>query len=138
STHEVDTTSSPISMGRTLMYCTPRSADFFGVLEMIPSSYTDSQYISQDATPHLPKYMGGKCRFAVSSGVASMALFAPSGDPYSLVIHEYHWDADTKVQQAWHQWTFQYPVATAYFSSDMITVVFVRNGRLVMGTVDPR
>ena len=138
SSHEVDTTSSPITLGRTLMYCNPRSEDFFGVLEMLPSNYTDSQYVSQDSTPHLPKYMGGRCRFAVSSGVASMALFAPSGDTYSLVVHEYHWDGDQKVQQAWHMWTFRYPVAAAYFASDMIVLAFVKNGMLVLGTVDPR
>lgn len=138
SAHEVDTTSSPIALGRTLMYCSPRSEDFFGVLEMVPSNYTDSQYISQDSTPHLPKYMGGRCRFAVSSGVSSVAIFAPSGDPYSLVVHEYHWDGDNKVQQAWHTWTFKYPVATAYFASDVIVLGFVKNNSIVLGTVDPR
>ena len=138
SSHETDTTSSPISMGRTLMYCVPKSEDFFGAMEMIPSSYTDSQYMSQDSTPHLPKYMGGRCRFAVSSGVANMALFAPSGDTQSLIVHEYHWSGDEKVQQAWHQWLFEYPVAAAYFASDQIIVLFVRNETLVMCSIDPR
>ena len=138
SAHETDTTSSPITLGRTLLYCTPRSGDFFGAMEMIPSNYTDSQYVSQDSTPHLPKYMGGRCRFAMSSGVASLALVAPSGDPYSLIVHEYHWDGDTKVQQAWHQWTFEYPIATAYFASDVVVLVFMQNGQAVIGTIDPR
>ena len=138
SAHETDTTSIPITLGRTLMYCTPKSEDFFGAMEMIPSNYTDSQYVSQDSTPHLPKYMGGRCRFAVSSGVASLALVAPSGDPYSLIVHEYHWDGDTKVQQSWHQWTFEYPIATAYFASDVVVLVFVQNGQVVIGTIDPR
>ncbi len=138
SAHETDTTSSPITLGRTLMYCTPKSEDFFGAMEMIPSNYTDSQYVSQDSTPHLPKYMGGRCRFAVSSGVASLALFSPSGDPYSLAVHEYHWDGDSKVQQAWHQWTFEYPIACAYFASDVVVLAFIQNGHIVLGTVDPR
>lgn len=138
SAHETDTTSSPVTLGRTLMYCTPKSEDFFGAMEMIPSNYTDSQYVSQDSTPHLPKYMGGRCRFAVSSGVASLALFSPSGDPYSLVVHEYHWDGETKVQQAWHQWTFEYPIACAYFASDVVVLAFIQNGHIVLCTVDPR
>lgn len=138
SSHETDVTCSPISVGRTLMYCNPRSEDFFGVLEMIPSSYTDSQYVSQDSTPHLPKYMPGRCRFAVSSGVASMALFSPTNDDQSLIVHEYHWDGDTKVQQAWHQWLYEYPVASAYFAADVIVIVFVQNEQVVLGTVDPR
>lgn len=138
SSHDVDTTSGPVTLGRTLMYCNPRSSNFFGILEMIPSNYTDSQYVSQDSTPHLPKYMSGRCRFALSSGVANMALFAPSGDPNSLIVHEYQWDGDTKVQQAWHQWSFKYPVATAYFAVDVVILVFVRNGRTVLCTMDTR
>lgn len=136
--HEVDTTCGPINLGRTLMYCNPRSSDFFGVMEMIPSQYTDSQYVSQDSTPHLPKFMPGRCRFAVSSGVASMAMFAPTGNPQSLMVHEYHWGADTKDQQAWHQWTFAYPVAQAYFVGDVSVLAFVQNGQVVLGTVDAR
>lgn len=134
--HEVDTTCGPINLGRTLMYCNPRSETFFGAMEMIPSQYTDSQYVSQDATPHLPKYMGGRCRFAVSSGVASMAMFAPSGYKESLVVHEYQWSGENKVQQAWHQWTFDYPVAQAYYVGDVSVLVFVKNNQIVLGTVD--
>lgn len=138
SSHEVDVTSPPIALGRTLMYASPRSEDFFGVREMVPSPYTDSQYVSHDATPHLPKYMGGRCRFSVSSSVANVALFAPSGDLRSLIVHEYMWDGDQKVQQAWHTWTFPYDVATAYFAYDKIIVVFAQNDTLVVTRIDPR
>lgn len=138
SSHEVDVTSPPIALGRTMMYASPRSEDFFGVREMVPSPYTDSQYVSHDATPHLPKYMGGRCRFSVSSSVANMALFAPSGDMRSLIVHEYMWDGDQKVQQAWHTWTFPYDVATAYFAYDKIIVVFAQNDTLVVTRIDPR
>jgi hypothetical protein len=138
SSNETDTTSSPLILGRTVMYATPRSGDFFGFMEMIPSSYTDSQYVSQDSTPHLPKYMGGKCRFSVASSVSNMALVGPSGDPQSVVVYEYHWDGEEKVQQSWHTWTFEYPVATAYFAGESIVVVFVQNGQVVLCTIDPR
>ncbi len=138
STYATDTTSPPIPVGRTLMYPAPRSEDFFGVLEMIPSPYTDAQYVSQDSTVHLPKYFGGRCRFTASSSVAGMALFGPSGDTYSVLVHEYQWDGDQKVQQAWHMWTFPYPIATAYFASDTICIVFAQNNTLVIGCIDPR
>lgn len=138
SSHETDTTCPPIPLGRTLLYCVPKSKDFFGVMEMVPSPYTDSQYISADSTPHLPKYMGGRCRFGVSSSVSNMALFAPTGDLNSLIVHEYLWDGDQKVQSAWHQWTFQYEVASAYFASEVIHLLFVNNEVLVAATLDPR
>lgn len=138
STYNADMTSSPVSLGRTLMYPTPRSESFFGVLEMVPSSQVDSQYVSTDSTAHLPKYLSGACRFSVSSSTAGTVLFAPSGDTHSLIVHEYMWSGEQKVQQAWHRWTFPYPVAAAYFADSTIMLVFANAGQLVVCSIDPR
>lgn len=138
STHETDVMSPPVTLGRTLMYPVPKSKDFFGAMEMVASPYTDAQYVSQDSTAHLPKYMGGRCRFSVSSSVANMALFAPSGDKHSLIVHEYMWSGDEKVQSAWHRWTFPHEVACAYFASEIIYLLFVKNESIVAATLDPR
>jgi hypothetical protein len=138
SAHETDTSAAPVVVGRTMMYPAPKSEEFFGVMEMLPSPYTDSQYVSQDSTPHLPKYFGGRCRFSVSSSVTNMALFAMSGDPYSLAVHEYLWDGDQKVQQAWHMWTFPYKVAVAYFALDKVIIGFAQNDALVLASIDPK
>jgi hypothetical protein len=138
SAHEVDTLCSPVNLGRTLMYAAPRSQDFFGTMEMVPSPYTDSQYVSQESTPHLPKYMPGRCKFAVSSSVSNLALFGPTGDRQSLIVHEYVWDGDQKIQQAWHTWTFPYNITTAYFASEKVVVVMVSNGVVIQAEVDTK
>lgn len=138
SSYSVDTTSEPVPVGRTLLFSAPRSSDYFGFMEMVSSQYTDAQYVANDATAHLPKYMGGNCRFGVASSVASMVMFAPSRDPNSLIVYEYSWDGDTKVQQAWHTWRFRYPIAAAYFSNEVVNIIFVQNGVLLACTMDPR
>lgn len=138
SSHEVDVSCCPVSLGRTLMYPAPRSTGYFGVMEMIPSNATDSQYTSQDSTPHLPRYFQGKCRFATTSGSSNIAVFAPVDTPNDLIVHEYQWSGDEKVQQAWHRWTFPYPVAYGYFAADVLTIVFAQNGQVVLCTLDPR
>ncbi len=138
SNHEVDTKASPVSAGRTLLYASPKSSAYFGVLEMLPSQYTDSQYVSIDSTAHLPKYMRGRCRFSASSSVADTLVFGTTGDSTELIVHEYYWDAETKQQQSWHRWQFPYPVEFAYFASDVLVVVFIRNGIVIISTMDPR
>ena len=138
STYEGDMSSSPLTLGRTLMFPAPRSVDYYGIMEMLPSQYTDSQYVSADVTSHLPKYMAGRCRFSVSSSVASIACFASTTDYKTLVIHEYTWDGNEKAQQAWHRWTFPYDIADAFFSGNDINLVFASNGNLVVATIDPR
>ena len=138
STFSADMSSEPIPIGRTLMYPAPLSADFFGVLEMISSQYADSQYVSNQATAHLPKYMAGNCRFSASSSVASMVVFGQSRDTQGLIVYQYLWSGDEKTQQAWHRWQFEYPVATSYFSGEAVNFVFVSNGRIVGAKVDPK
>src|SRR5690625_3338398 len=138
STYSVDPSVPPITLGPTLMYSTPRSANFFGLMEMLPSPYSDSQYISQDVTEHIPRYLAGRCRFAAVSSVGGLAVFGSSRDTYSLYVHEYMWSNEEKVLRSWHRWTFKYPVAYAYFSGDLINIVTVRNGVVLVCTVDPR
>jgi len=138
STYDADMGSEPVPLGRTVMYPAPISADFYGIMEMLPSSFTDSQYTSVNVTQHIPKYMGGRCRFGVSSSVVDMAMFGTTGDLKSLVIHEYSWDADEKVQQAWHRWSFNYDTAAAYFAGSSVVLLFVNAGRLIGCTLDPR
>jgi len=138
SAYSADMSSAPVACGRSLMYPTPRSEDFFGALEMVPSTQVDAQYISSDSTAHLPKYMAGKCRFSVSSSTSGIVLFAPSGDERSLIVHEYIWNGDTKVQGAWHRWTFPYAIASAYFANEKIYLLFVNSGQIVGCALDPK
>ncbi|BAN92349.1 tail protein [Ralstonia phage RSB3] len=138
STYDADMSSRPLALGRTVMFPAPRSKDYFGMLEMLPSPYTDSQYVSSDVTAHLPKYMQGRCRFSVSSSVSGIACFASTIDFKTLIVHEYTWDGDTKAQQAWHKWTFPYDIADAFFSGSEIHLLFVNNGQMCACSVDPR
>lgn len=138
STFSSDMNSEPLPIGRTLLYPSPLSADFFGILEMISSQYTDSQYVSNPATEHLPKYMAGNCRFSASSSVASMVCFGQSRDKQGVIVYQYMWSGDEKIQQAWHRWQFAYQVATAYFTGEAVNFLFVQNGKLVGAKVDPK
>lgn len=138
SSYTADMSSSPLRAGQSLLYPVPRSRNFFGVMEMLPSSAVNNQYDSTDSTAHLPKYMAGRCRGSVANSGSNMVLFMPSNDRKALLVQEYQWVGAEKKQQAWHKWTFPYPVASAYFSNQVIHVVFVNNGYLVACTIDPR
>src|SRR5690606_11837559 len=67
-----------------------------------------------------------------------LALFSPTGDPNSLIVHEYLWSGDEKAQQAWHRWTLPYPVADAYFAADRVVVLFVANDQVFGCELDVR
>lgn len=138
STYEADMNASPLALGRTLVYPAPRSKDFYGMREMVPSQYTDSQYLSEDVTAHIPKYLAGRCRFAVSSSTSNIAVFASTTDYKTLIVHEYLWSGDDKVQQAWHRWTFPYDIADAFFAGSEINLMFMNGSQMLVATIDPR
>lgn len=133
-----DLSAHPASSGRTVMFPVPRSPNKFGVLEMVPSSSTDSQYTCLDVTSHLPRYFDGRCRFTAASAVARMVVFAPSANTKHLVVHEYMWDNESKAQSAWHRWEFAHDVAHAYFYGSELVVCFTAGTTLVSCTLNPR
>lgn len=138
SSYAGDVGAAPVNVGRTVLFMKPVSDDYFGVMEMVASQYADGNYTAYDSTAHLPRYMSGRCRLAVSSPSANMAVFLSTTARDEVVVHEYTWQGDTKQQQAWHKWKFAMPVATAYFSGSRLHLVFVHGERVVITYIDPR
>lgn len=138
SEYAADMTMQPLVVGRSLMFAAPRSSTHFGFMEMLPSTQTESQYTSTDATPHLPTYMEGRCRFGLSSTVSSMALFGNTANLRELFVHEYVWQGDEKVQAAWHRWEFPFPVATAHYSDGAVTLLFYHADQMVAAQIEPQ
>lgn len=133
-----DVTTAPVNIGRTVLFAKPVNDEHFGIMEMVPSQYSDSTYTAYESTAHLPRYMGGRCSVAAASSVANLAVFLSTTDRNTVVVHEYTWQGDTKIQQAWHKWTFEYPVVSVYFVGARLHVVFVRDEVVLIGTMDPK
>jgi hypothetical protein len=128
----------PIVAGRSLLYYTPRSDGYAGVLEMVPSNTTDSQYTSHDITAHLPRYMPGVVRTATASTTSNSVALVCDGADTRLYIQEYLWSADEKSQSAWHYWTCPYPIACVWFVRDATFVGLVVNGSLCVASLEPQ
>lgn len=134
--YEVDTTAMPVVAGRSVFFGAPRSLGYYGIHEMVPSQYTDAQYVADDVTAHVPQYMLGPWRFIVASSTTNIMVAGLVGEPHTLVVHQYLWEGAEKVHHAWHKWTFAYPVIDAYFSGDVLIGLFAINGRVVMCRLD--
>lgn len=134
--YDVDTQAAPVPAGRSIFFGAPRSLGYVGVHEMVPSPYADSQYVADDVTSHIPRYMRGPWRFLTSSTTSNILVGGLDGEPTKLMVHQYLWAGQEKQHQAWHHWTLGWPVFGAYFSGDVLLLLLGVNGRLVVGQID--
>lgn len=133
--YEVDTSAEPTAAGRSIFFGAPRSLGYVGMHEMTPSQYADSQYIADDVTNHIPRYIQGPWRFMVSSTTSNI-MVAGIDDPTELIVHEYLWSQSEKVHASWHKWKFSWPVIDAYFSGDVLICLFGVAGKLLICRLD--
>lgn len=132
----VDTNATPVVVGRTLMYGIPTTASFFGVGELVPSAYSNSQYVSQGLTEHIPRYMPGRIRQICSSSTISTALFSSTTDFRGLLVNDYMWAGEERVHNAWHRWSFPCDIASVHCARDQIMLTFVVGTSLVLCGMD--
>ena len=128
----------PATTTQTLLYASGRSAGYAAVLELVPSQYTSSQYTTQDITTHIPKYIRGKLRLTAGGTNAGAVVFGSTGALNSLVVHQYHFSSEGKVQQAWHTWEFPYPVLAVEFTRTGVFLVVRVGAAAVMLFMDIR
>lgn len=135
-----DSRVSPVVTGQTVLYANRRNQSYAGLLEFIPSAYTSSQYVSQDATVHLPKYIPGRILSMDVSSVTNIGFFRYSGERNSLLVYEFLWGADgAKSQAAYHKWVLPATILNLHAQSELM-YLFVRgaNGNIQALQVDPR
>ena len=136
--YTTDTLAQPGIVGRSVLYSMPRTEHFAGVLEIIPSNTTDSQYTSNDITAHIPRYLPGRIRSIVSSTTSNSSAFICTGDNRSLFIQDYLWSGDEKVQSAWHQWTLPYPIVCTWFVRDRVYIGMRDGTAILVVTIEPQ
>lgn len=132
----VDTHASPMVVGRTLMYSVPTTESFFGVGELLPSAYSNSQYMAQNLTDHIPRYMPGRIRQIASSSTISSAMFTSTTDYRGVLVHDYLWAGEERPHMAWHRWSFPVDVVSIHSAKDQIMFAFAVGTGLVVCAMD--
>lgn len=132
----IDTHASPVVVGRTLMYSVPTTEAFFGVGELLPSAYSNSQYMAQNLTDHIPRYMPGRIRQIASSSTISSAMFTSTTDYRGVLVHDYLWAGEERPHMAWHRWSFPVDVVSIHSAKDQIMFAFAVGTGLVVCAMD--
>lgn len=138
STYQMDTGVAPATSGRSLYYSYPRSNSSFSIKEMLPSGYTDLQYVSQDVTDHLPTYMEGASSYISASTTNNIVVFGSTTKQSTLYINEYLWSGDEKVMSSWHKWELHGTIHAAWFVREVLVLLVEQSGHMHMLTLSMR
>lgn len=132
-TYEADVQSTPVAAGRSLYFAAPRSLGYVGIHEMLPSPSTDSHYVADDITSHIPSYIPGPTAFIAGANTSGYMVTASDSGPNSEVtIFQYIWAGADKVQQAWHRWDLHKQVLGAYFTGDTLMIIMSTGGQAIL------
>ncbi|BES79679.1 hypothetical protein [Cronobacter phage RZ4] len=138
STYQMDTGVAPTTSGRSLYYSYPRSNSSFSIKEMLPSGYTDLQYVSQDVTDHLPTYLEGANSYISASTTNNIVVFGSTTERSTLYVNEYLWSGDEKVMSSWHRWELYGTIHAAWFVREVLVALVEQNGHMHMLTLSMR
>ena len=138
-TYELDTIAQPVAAGRSVYFSVPRSLGFAGIQEMLPSPSTDSHYVADDITSHIPSYILGPTAFIAAASTSGWAVMgAESGSRSLLTVYQYIWNGQEKAQQSWHTWEMNKYVLGAYFTGDVLMMLMYYAGDIYLQKLDLR
>lgn len=132
-TYEADVAASPVAAGRSLYFVAPRSLGYVGIHEMSPSPSTDSHYVADDITSHIPSYITGPTAYLAGASTSGIIVSGSDTGPQDRVtVYQYIWSGTDKIQQAWHKWDLHKRVLGAYFSGDTLMLIVYHEKQVLL------
>ena len=99
----------PINVEQSVLFASPSSC-FSDIKEMTPSRNEVSPLVAENLTDQVPDFIPHEVTKMVSIPQAKAVFVFSKTTPQTLYVYKYQWKGETKVQMAWTQWVFAYPL----------------------------
>lgn len=104
------------------------ASGFTGIRELFTDNYTDTKK-AYPITDYVSKYITGQCiQLLASSNFNTMAVRTAS-NLSEVYIYDWLWQAEQKVQSAWHKWIFDGDVLYLFYLSDLMYIVYSKDNK---------
>lgn len=126
----------PVSTGRTLLFPFNKGI-YSGIKEKFSVNTTEAN-TAATITRLQDRYLKGNIKSIVSSTNLNITLVTTDSPEQmnTIFVNQYIWDGQSKVQDAWHRWTFPYPVANVYFDNSNVVILLEEDGFLSQVNID--
>ena len=99
----------PVGVEQSVLFASPSSC-FCDIKEMTPSRNDVSPLVAENLTDQVPDFIPHEVTKMVSIPQAKAVFVFSISMPNTLYVYKYQWKGETRVQMAWTQWTFAYPL----------------------------
>lgn len=104
------------------------ASGYTGVRELFTDNYTDTKK-AFPITDYVSKYIAGKCNQLLASPNFNTLLVRTSESPSVIYVYDYLWQAEQKVQSAWHKWIFDGELLYLFFLEEKLYIVYRKGGK---------
>lgn len=104
------------------------ASGFTGIRELFTDNYTDTKK-AYPITDYVSKYIDGKCIQLLASSNFNSMMVRTDTKPSEVYVYDWLWQAEQKVQSAWHKWIFDGNVLFLFYQSDYLYVVYSKDNK---------
>nr|DAD80238.1 MAG TPA: stabilization protein [Caudovirales sp. ctTqA28] len=104
------------------------ASGYTGIRELFTDNYTDTKK-AYPITDYVSKYINGQCIQLLASSNFNTMMVRTGANLSEVYVYDWLWQAEQKVQSAWHKWIFDGEVLYLFYLDDLMYIVYRRDGK---------
>lgn len=104
------------------------ASGYTGIRELFTDNYSDTKK-AFPITDYVSKYIDGECIQLLASPNFNTMMVRTAPDLSNVYVYDWLWQADQKVQSAWHKWIFDGAVLYLFYLEEKMFIVYNKNGK---------
>ena len=117
----------PQSAGENVFFAFDATG-YTGIREMFTDNFLDTKKATP-ITDYVSKYLAGTCTQMLASPNFNTMLIRTTNNKSEVYVYDWLWQADQKVQSAWHKWVFDGEVTYLFYLDEYLYIVYTKEGK---------
>ena len=117
----------PQSAGENVFFAFDATG-YTGIREMFTDNFLDTKKATP-ITDYISKYLVGACTQMLASPNFNTMLVRSDNNRSDVYVYDWLWQAEQKVQSAWHKWIFDGEVDYMFYLDEYLYIVYTKGGK---------
>lgn len=104
------------------------TSGYTGLRELFTDNLTDNKR-ALPITDYVSKYLVGSCRQLLASANFNTMMVRTESNLSKVFVYDWLWQAEQKVQSAWHTWVFDGDVLHVWYIEERLYIAYLKGGK---------